>query len=58
MPAELLNLQEQLANLQVVYEAALRSDITTHDDLVKLRQQILDIQSKIIQRKKLLSENQ
>lgn len=56
MPAELLSLQEQLANLEVVYDAALKSKTATEDDLTKLREQMIAVMSQIIQRKKFLSE--
>ena len=56
MPAELLNLEEQLANLHVVYDNALKSNTATEDQLAKLREQMATVMSQIIQRKKFLSK--
>ena len=56
MPAELLKLQEQLANLEVVYDAARKSNTATEEDLAKLREQIVSVMSQIIQRKRFLSK--
>jgi hypothetical protein len=56
MPAELLKLQEQLANLEVVYDAARKSNTATEEDLAKLREQIIAVMSQIIQKKRFLSK--
>ena len=56
MPAELLKLQEQLANLEVVYDAARKSNTATEEDLAKLREQMIAVMSQIIQRKRFLSK--
>ena len=56
MPAELLKLQEQLANLEVVYDAARKSNTAAEEDLAKLREQIIAVMSQIIQKKRFLSK--
>lgn len=47
MPAELINLSEQLQNLQVVFQNALSSNKSI-EELAELRIQIVEIQDKII----------
>lgn len=56
MPAELLSLKEQLANLLVVYESTLVSSNATHSDIKRLREQILQLQEKILEREEMLSK--
>ena len=56
MPAELLKLQEQLANLEVVYDASRKSNTATEEYLDKLREQIIAVMSQIIQKKRFLSK--
>jgi hypothetical protein len=55
MPAELLNLKEQLQNLRILFEDAIHSKKSS-DDLEKLRQQILNVQEKILNREQFLGE--
>jgi hypothetical protein len=51
MPAELINLNEQLQNLQVVFQNALAANKSI-EELAELRIQIIEIQDKIIEREK------
>ena len=55
MPAKLLHLQQQLDRIQAVYDAALQIKTASYETLAKLRQQILDLESRIIQRRRILA---